>query len=57
MTDNQMRDWRKICEAFAHRVGCTLLFVNEDSCGVELKDGQLMHIYAEEMAEILKSIK
>lgn len=57
MTDKQMKDWREICGAFAHRFGYTLLFVNEDSCGVELKDGQFKHIYAEEMAEILKRTK
>ena len=54
MTDNQMKDWREICQAFANKFGYKLLFVNEESCGVELKDGSFKHIYAEEMAEILR---
>lgn len=54
MTDNQMKEWREICEAFAHIFGYTLLFVNEESCGVELKDGSFKHLYAEEMAELLR---
>lgn len=57
MTDNQMKEWIEICEAFAHRFGYTLLFVNEESCGVELSDGSFKHLYAEEMAELLKRTK
>lgn len=54
MTDKQMREWRDICKAFAKRYKYKLLFVNEDSFGVELPDGQFKHIYAEELAEILR---
>ena len=54
MTEKQMEDWKAICEAFANKFGYKLLFVNEESCGVELSDGQFKHIYAEEMAEILR---
>ena len=54
MTEKQMEDWRAICEAFAKKFGYTLLFVNEESCGVELQDGSFKHIYAEELAEILR---
>ena len=57
MSDKQMKEWREICEKFAERFGYKLLFVNEVSCGVELSDGQFKHIYAEEMAEILKRAK
>ena len=53
MTQAQ-KDWVEICSAFAKRFGYKLLFVNDNSCGVELKDGQFKHIYAEEMAEILR---
>lgn len=53
MTDNQMRDWRAICKTFAEKFGYKLLFVNEESCGVELKDGSFKHIYASEMADML----
>lgn len=54
MTNKQLEDWREICKAFAKKFGYSLLFVNEDSCGVELSDGSFKHIYAEEMAEILR---
>lgn len=52
---SQMSDWRAICKAFAKKYGYTLLFVNENSCGVELKDGSFKHISIEELAEILES--
>ena len=55
MTENQMKEWREICQAFANKFGYKLLFVNEESCGVETKDGQFMHIYADEMAEFLNN--
>ena len=54
MTEKQMNDWREICKTFAKKFGYNLLFVNEESCGVELLDGSFKHIYAEEMAEILR---
>ena len=47
-------DWHKICEMFARRFGYKLLFVKDVSCGVELPNGQFKHIYAEEMAELLR---
>lgn len=54
MTDNQMKDWRVICEAFCKQYGYELLFVKDGSFGVELKDGQFKHIYADELEDILK---
>jgi hypothetical protein len=54
MTENQMKDWREICQAFADKYGYKLLFVNEESCGVEMKDGSFAHIYADEMSEMLR---
>ena len=54
MTDKQMKDWQEVCMAFAKKFGYTLLFVNEESCGVETKDGSFAHIYADEMAEMLR---
>ena len=56
VSDNQMNDWREICQAFAKRVGAELLFVNDTSCGVELKDGSFKHIYIDEMQEYLKNV-
>ena len=57
MNDKQMKEWKEICEKFAKKFGYNLLFVNDVSCGVELPDGQFKHIYAEEMAELLKRYK
>lgn len=50
----QMKEWQAICTAFAKRYDYKLLFVNETSCGVELKDGSFKHIYIDEMGEYLK---
>ena len=54
MTDRQRNEWKEMCTAFAKKFGYKLLFVNDESCGVEMQDGQFKHIYAEEMAEILR---
>ena len=54
VSDSQMRDWEEICKAFADKIGATLLFVNNTSCGVELKDGSFKHIYINEMQEYLE---
>lgn len=53
---NQMEDWKMICEAFAKKFGYKLIFVNETSCGVQLKNGSFKHIYIDEMVEILKNV-
>lgn len=50
-----MREWVEICEAFCEKIGATLLFVNGDNFGCELRDGTLSHIYADELAEILRA--
>lgn len=55
--EQKMSEWKRICEAFADKYGCKLLFVNETSCGVELKDGSFKHIYIDEMQEILRKDK
>lgn len=52
---SMMNDWKRICKAFADKFGYKLLFVNEKSCGVELKDGSFKHIYLDEMQEILEN--
>lgn len=54
--ENQMKDWREICVAFAKKINATLLFVNDTSCGVELKDGTFKHIYIDELQEYLKDV-
>lgn len=57
MTDRQMQEWKEVCSVFAKKFGYKLLFVNEESCGVEMQDGSFAHIYADEMAEMLRRNK
>jgi len=45
----QMSDWEEICKAFAKEIGAELLFVNNTSCGVQFPNGNMKHIYVEEM--------
>ena len=49
-----MKDWEEICKAFAKKMGWELLFVNEQSCGLQDKNENFHHIYIEEMVEYLK---
>ena len=48
-----MNEWREICSAYARKVNAKLLFVNEDSFGIEYPDGTLRHIYVDELVELL----
>ena len=54
MSPAQMPEWRAICKAFAEKIEAELLFVNEQSCGVQYKDGTFGHIYIDEMEAFLK---
>lgn len=54
MNDNQMGEWRRICKEFCKRNGLTLLFVNNESFGAEDSDGNMHHVYIDELMEILK---
>jgi len=47
-------EWVEVCETFAKRIEAELLFVKSDSFGICTKGGKLMHIYADELANILK---
>ena len=48
-------EWMRVCEAYARSLEAELLFVNSDSFGIETMDGKLLHIYADELYEILKA--
>ena len=54
-TDNA--EWIYVCRAFCRKIGAKLLFVNDDNFGYETKDGQLVHMYADELEQYLKSGK
>lgn len=47
-------EWMRVCEAYARSIEAELLFVNSDNFGICTKDGKLLHIYADELYEILK---
>lgn len=52
--DKQMHEWEAICKAFAKKVGAELLFVNHESCGIQYPNGELQHVYIDDMVEFLK---
>ncbi len=55
MSPAQMPEWKRICKTFADTHNAELLFVNEQSCGVQYNNtGAFHHIYIEDMQEILK---
>lgn len=46
-------EWEEVCKTFCERFGFELVFVNASSFGYQTKDGQLVHMYPEEMQEFL----
>lgn len=50
-----MEEWTAICEAFCKKINAELLFVNLDNFGYMTKDGQTVHMYADELAEYLNN--
>lgn len=53
MNEKQIPVWREICNQYAKKINAKLLFVNEESFGVEMSDGSIRHIYIDELQEIL----
>ena len=53
--DAYMEEWRSICEAFCKKIGAKLLFVNTDNFGYEDKNGNLVHMYADELEQFIKN--
>ena len=53
--EKYMQEWREICQTFCNKIGAELLFVNSDNFGYEAKDGQLVHMYADELEKYLKT--
>ena len=54
IAENQMDEWKAICEAFAKKESAKLVFVNENGCGLEYADGSLWHPSIEDMMNKLK---
>ena len=55
--DRAYLEWYQVCEAFCKKIGAELLFVNSDSFGYEDKNGNLIHMYADELEQYLKTEK
>ena len=55
--DKNMNEWKKIAKAYAKKVDCELIFVNNESFGIETKKGQFKHIYIDELEELLGGAK
>lgn len=53
--DKYMEEWRSICEAFCKKIGAELLFVNTDNFGYMDKDGNTVHMYADELEQFIKN--
>ena len=51
--ESQMDDWKQIAKAYAKKHNAELLFVNENSFGVEYPNGQMHHIRFEDLADML----
>lgn len=52
-TKDYMKEWTEICQAYCDKVGAELLFVNLSDFGCEMPNGELRHINADELAELL----
>lgn len=48
-----LKDWSEVCQAYCNKVGAELLFVNQGDFGCQMPNGELRHIYADELAVIL----
>ena len=57
VSDAQMSEWKQICQAYARKYNAKLLFVNKTSFGIETEDGQLQHIYIDELEDFLKGLE
>ena len=53
MKNKYYDEWKMVCKEFCRQNNATLLFVNDNSFGCEM-NGRLLHIYADELCEILK---
>lgn len=52
MTNN--KQWIEVCKEWCKQNGAELLFVNDDNFGCMLANGNLAHISANELYELLK---
>ena len=50
---DDLSEWKAICKAYAKREHAELLFVNDTGMGVEYPNGEMRHIYIDELIDIL----
>ena len=53
--EKDFQDWKEICEAFCKKNNYDLVFVNDTDFGYMTEDGQCVHLYIDELAELLKN--
>lgn len=53
MTDN--KEWIEVCQAYADSVNAKLVFVNDYDFGIWTEDDRPLHIYADELVQILEA--
>lgn len=46
-------EWKQVAKAYCKKIGAELLFVNDYDFGYETKDGELVHMYADELEAAL----
>lgn len=54
VSDNQLDEWKEICNAFAKKINAKVIFVDYTSCGLELSNGTFKHIYIDELKTYLE---
>ena len=52
--EKDFQDWKEICEAFCKKNNYDLVFVNDTDFGYMTEDGQCVHLYIDELAELLQ---
>ena len=51
--EKDMQDWKEICRKWCIRNNAILLFVNNTSFGCEFPNGQMKHIYIDELVSMM----
>lgn len=57
-TENDLQYmWHEVCETFCRNHNYELVFVNSDNFGYMTPKGQCVHMYAEELKEVIENEK
>lgn len=55
IAERTFQEWQDICKAFCKKNNYDLVFVNATDFGYMTEDGQCVHLYIDELAELLKN--